>query len=69
MADFLKKQILSFHIKLDLLVESKFLNNLHTHTKVYCCTISFAEVGDDPKVRNRYAYIFGIFYPQQFLIF
>lgn len=33
MADFLKKQILSFHIKLDLLVESKFLNNLHTHTQ------------------------------------
>ena len=32
MADLLKKQILSFHIKLDLLVESKFLNNLHTHT-------------------------------------
>ena len=69
MADFWKKQILSFHIKLDLLVESKFLNNLHTPTKVYCCTISFAEVGDDPKARNRYAYIFGIFYPQQFLIF
>ena len=26
-------------------------------------------MGDDPIARNRYAYIFGIFYPHQFLIF
>lgn len=62
MADFSKKQILSFHIKLDLFVESKFLNNLFRYIHKICwCTISFAEAGGDPKVENRYTHVFGIF--------
>lgn len=50
MADFSKKRILSFHIKLDLLVESKFLNNLFRYTQQICrWTISFADGGGDSK--------------------
>lgn len=56
MADFSKKQILSFHIKLDSSVESNLflIIYLYTHIKIHWCTISCAEVGSDLKVENIY---------------
>lgn len=63
MADFSEKQILSFHIKLELFVESKVVNNSfrYTHTKICWCTVGFAEGGGDPEVENRNTYVFDIF--------
>lgn len=66
MAYFSKKQILSFHIKLALFVESKtifLIIYLYTRTQIGWCAIRFVEVGDNSKVENGYIYIFGIFYP------